>query len=524
MNENHDSEFDQDEDLAHTHSENGSSNTIDASPETSPQRDVNPNREEEYRYVPNLDENPQPDEQFQQAAYEEEELLEEQDEQDDEDEIDQQGDDGASKTSSVLSSQARDTEDESHAADRQEFDLSHIEVDVSSLPCGMLYSEGSDRVGVNAMAGRCNSLGFNTHDIGKAIQAVAKYTTIDSAQWLGKAQTKTNENQNAPELESWIETAMHRIQRSIETPTGIPNQVVQIWPSADAAIDVAILMARSLKGDACYRTIAMVGSDHGRTGMCRSATGIPERQEGLGPMMAGFTHVPMGDDQAFAAAIDEQTACVLISPVNLDDGAIPSNADYLLKVRKICEQHQIALIIDETQLVFGSTGRPSTFQMLADVNADLVIFSAGLFPGISGGLLLGNSRFSESYASNLQDYPLHTSILSETLGNLLDAHPLTPYPDDIHPIAIKIAEAISGFEFIRDINVTGLTIGIETDLDSSLIVDTAKRHGLILRAAGPTAICLQPPLRFNTIEESALIERIGYTMETLEQEFSDPSL
>ena len=405
-----------------------------------------------------------------------------------------------------------------------QIELSHIEVNESSLPCGMLIDAGEGRVLIDAMAGRCCSMGFNPNGIGEATQTVAEHAMVDSAKWLGKDQKDVQQDFMAKGLPSYIQSTSDRIQRALEKPPGIPSELIQIWPSADAAIDIAISMARGLNGDSCYRTIAMVGSDHGRTGMCRSASGIPELQEGFGPMMAGFTHVPMGDDKAFAAAIDEQTACVLISPVNLDDAAIPCNADYLLKVRRICDQQQIALIIDETQLVFGSTGRPSTFQMLAEIKADLVIFSAGLFPGISGGLLLGNSKYAESYLNNLQDYPLHASILSNTLENILDANAMMPSPDDIHPIAIKIAEAISGFEFIRDINVTGLTIGIESDIDSSQIAAMAKRHGLIIKTAGPTAVCLQPPLLFDKKEEEALIERIGYTMETLERQFSDPSL
>ena len=101
---------------------------------------------------------------------------------------------------------------------------------------------------------------------------------------------------------------------------------------------------------------------------------------------------------------------------------------------------------------------------------------------------------------------------------------IQPFADDIHPLAIKIAESISGFEFIRDINATGLTIGIESDIESSKIIQTAKQLGLKLGEAGPTAVRIQPPLSFTESEENALIERISCTMEILEREFSDTTI
>ena len=79
--------------------------------------------------------------------------------------------------------------------------------------------------------------------------------------------------------------------------------------------------------------------------------------------MAGFTHIPPGDAKTLAAAIDEQTACVLISPSDLHDAAIPVSAEFLIQVRKLCDENQIPLILDESQLVFGASGYPATFQM-----------------------------------------------------------------------------------------------------------------------------------------------------------------
>ena len=455
---------------------------------------------------------------------EENELVDDQDEEYQEEYEDEDTQDDDEDDDELIEDKDQ-TQDASQPRDLGAITLSPIEIDHRTLPLGILSAlDDGSGVLVDALAGRCSALGFGAKQPHETVRHVLANLTTDSAIWLGKDTTES-----APEIQPLFLTSLSSTARKslgsfFPSDMGIPNDLIQINPSADAAIDNAISMARRLKGDSCYRTIAIAGSDHGRTGMCRSATGIPEVQERFGPMMAGFTHVPMGDEKTLTAALDEQTACVLISPINLQDAAIPCDAKFLLRVRELCDQHGIPLIIDETQVVFGASGHRATFQMLANINADLVIFSAGLFNGITGGLTLGNSAFAKANADNLADYPLHTAILIDTLTQLDESELISPLPDDIHPLAIKIAEAISGFEFVRDINATGLTIGIESDIESSHVVATAARHGLRLASSGPTAVRLQPPLLLGEIDQQALIERISSTMETLEQEFSDPAL
>ena len=466
---------------------------------------------------------------------EEEEVLEE-DEDDsleDDDEEQLQEESITSEESNLNTHQPKEGSDvpaSSQSQDRTEpnpppISLTPVDVDLASLPHGMLRTIRDEMVFIDAMSGRCSSLGFDKNRSRSMLDAISDDLLTDSAVWAADGQGSATRIEEMCSFRELIRSVEEMIQSiTTDAASGLPGQLVQFSPSADQAIDMAISMARQLKDDSCYRIITLVGSDHGRTGMCRSASGVPELQENYGPMMAGFTQIPMGDQKTLAAAVDDQTAAVLISSVDLNDAAIPCDADFLLKTRQICDDHQIPLIIDETQIVFGATGHSATFQLLANIRADLAVFSAGLFNGIPGGLILGNETFSSSYHNNLNDFPLHTSILKTTLQEIASNDRIAPWPDDIHPFAIRIAESISGFEFIRDINATGLTIGIETDLDSSRIVAVANQHGILLKTAGQTAVCLQPPILMNDNEQDILIERISRTMESLEREFSEASL
>ena len=534
MNENENPPFEEDETFAE--------DQFSAEGVQSEESTLDPNSDsktaEDYQYVPDS-EHLEPstdsasaisddvDESWEETGEEEEEDWEEEEtEQETETEQDVEEDEDQEEEESDQYERDSDTSigvvDLSRLIEQQA--LSPILVEEQSLPSGMLLASGDGSVTIDGLAGRCSSLGFNPVSLKETLSSVTDILLMDSGQWLTDDHEAAHEQASSCRLVDLVTESKEAIRNCIGDTSAIPTDLIRISPSADAAIDTAILMARALKGESCYRTIALAGCDHGRTGMCRSASGIPELQNSLGPMMAGFTHIPPGDSKTLAAAIDEQTACVLISPSDLHDAAIPVSAEFLIQVRKLCDENQIPLILDESQLVFGASGYPATFQMLARISADLVIFSAGLFHGVSGGLILGNDTFASKYRCNLQNYPLHTSILNQNLQSLKASSLIQPFTDDIHPLAIKIAESISGFEFIRDINATGLTIGIESDIESSKIIQTAKQLGLKLGEAGPTAVRIQPPLSFTESEENALIERISCTMEILEREFSDTTI
>ena len=111
---------------------------------------------------------------------------------------------------------------------------------------------------------------------------------------------------------------------------------------------------------------------------------------------------------------------------------------------------------------------------------------------VSGETILGNDTFASKYRYEHTKTTHYTSILNQNLQSLKASSLIQPF-DDIHPLTSGIAESISGFEFIRDINATGLTIGIESDIESSKIIQTAKQLGLKLGEAGPTAVRIQPP-------------------------------
>ena len=241
-------------------------------------------------------------------------------------------------------------------------------------------------------------------------------------------------------------------------------------------------------------------------------------------MMAGFSHLPVGDLDALRAAMDDEVAGVLLSPIDLGSGAVACEAEYLAGVRTACNERGALLVVDETQLVFGATGHHFSFSSIAAIHADIVIASAGLFAGLSGGLVLASQQASTRLVRDLQQYPLIAAALTATLDEM-KVHGL---PGIVHnaaqELAVLIAEHLSGFEFVRDMRVSGMTIGIECDVNAVDVVAAAAANGLRVEAAGDTAIHIQPPLLISEEDRQLLLKRLVETMEAIERETAELTL
>jgi len=366
---------------------------------------------------------------------------------------------------------------------------------------------------IDAVAGRACVLGFGNDKITEAIRQTASRYLGDACD-LAFCEGVTREN--ADDHPSLLESIQSLLETSEESSAFQPESVA-LYPSADEAIEAMISIARTRSDDSRYRTITLARSDHGRTGMCRSASGRPELQSKFGPMMAGFDHVEPGDVASLKSAIDESTAAILLSPIDFADAAKAIDGDYLLEVRQLCDEHDLMLLIDESRLCFGASGWPVTFQSIANIAADAVVLASGLFGGLPGGMLLASSRFTMDAPSGVNRYPLQANVAAATLSALNEHWSTVSAKEEAAALAVAIAEKVAQYEFIRDINASGMTIGIETDLPAESLVDAAAKNRLRLVPAGETSVKLQLPVLIEPSDRDALLDRLAETMNTMEQ-------
>lgn len=382
---------------------------------------------------------------------------------------------------------------------------------MSGPPSGIRRADHNGHEIIDAMAGRASVFGFGFDPITEAIQAVAESYLGDSSAFVDH----TGGGKDSLGID---------LRELLGDSPAIAAESISLSASADMAVETAIELARKFRPKKSFRTIALLGSDHGRSGMCRTASGRPELHEDYGPMMAGFSHVPGGDLDAIRASIDDQTACILLSPVDLLGAARPVDANYLAGVRELCDEHEILLVIDETQLAFGCSGQPLAFSAIANVHADVVILASGLFAGLAGGIVVASQKVTGDPVLDTHRFPLLSAVASETLSSMQKQNLPASATDSMRDLAVSLAEQLSGFEFVRDVNVLGMSFGIETDIDSAEIVAAADRRGLRIETAGDTAIRIQLPLIISQEDQESLLARLGETMEAIERETADLSI
>jgi len=320
---------------------------------------------------------------------------------------------------------------------------------------------------------------------------------------------------------------------------------VSLLPSAAQANEWAIRIARTLAaaGDGSqstrHRILTLLGSDHGDTLACRSASGLVAAQAVGGPLAAGFQHLAPGDLRALSKAVDANTAAVMLSPVDWNRGGEPFAADYLAEVRQLCDDNAALLIVDETQLPAAVSGQ-WFFHQTQGIEADLVTAAAGWTGGLPGGLLLSHvavidrlqdhhdrspaaaeeALFSLRAAGRLpmEDYPVLRAVVRATAAALVEFGA----PDQFAAVSERWAAAwqalASSFEFISSASTTGLWTIVQVDVPASEVLAATQTLGLRMLATGETTLLVCPPVNMTVQESDLMFETLRAALETIERQ------
>lgn len=146
------------------------------------------------------------------------------------------------------------------------------------------------------------------------------------------------------------------------------------------AVDLALKLARGHTGK--LKVISALGGYHGHTGLAL-ATGDKVYREPFGPLPPGFSHVPFGDLAAMEAAMDGDTAAVILETIPATMGIVVPPEDYLAGVRQLCDRHGVVMVIDEVQTGLGRCGDVwgiNTYGVIPDIIVTAKGLSGGLYP------------------------------------------------------------------------------------------------------------------------------------------------
>ena len=164
--------------------------------------------------------------------------------------------------------------------------------------------------------------------------------------------------------------------------------------SGSEANEAAIKFARKF-GNGRYEIITFENSFHGRTLAALAATGQKKYQEGFAPLPAGFKTVKFNDLEALKSAITDNTVAVMLELIQGEGGVNVASKDFVLGLRKICDERKMLLIVDEVQTGVGRTGKLFCYQHYGIV-PDLMTLAKALGGGLPIGALIARKEIADT--------------------------------------------------------------------------------------------------------------------------------
>jgi acetylornithine aminotransferase len=295
--------------------------------------------------------------------------------------------------------------------------------------------------------------------------------------------------------------------------------------SGAEANEAAIKLARKYgheRGVEKPAIIVMNKSFHGRTLATLSATGNSKVQQGFAPLVEGFIRVPYNDISAIELAIkqDKNIVAILVEPIQGEGGVnIPAN-DYLNKVRSLCDQHDLLMMLDEIQTGVGRTGKFLAFQHNA-ILPDVCTMAKALGNGVPIGACLARGKAAKlltagAHGSTFGGNPLACSAALAVLAVMDEDNLIEQAEQKGSVICSGLTERLQKNTHIIDIRHKGLMIGIELDKPCTELVTLALQQYLLINVTNETTIRLLPPLIIDNQQINLLIDILS----TLIDEFT----
>ena len=273
--------------------------------------------------------------------------------------------------------------------------------------------------------------------------------------------------------------------------------------SGAEAIEGAIKTARKyayLKdGSTDHEIIAMEHSFHGRTMGALSVTGNPKYREAFQPMIGNIRFAQMNDIESVKSQLTDKTCAILLETVQGDGGLVPATEEFLKEIRRICDERDILMILDEIQCGMGRCGTMFAWQRYG-VKPDVMTSAKALGCGVPVGAFLmtekvgAHSLAAGDHGTTYGGNPLACKAV-ETVFDLFEKEHVLENVGKVAPyLEEKLEELKEKNPAIIERRGTGLMQGLVFDRPVGDIIQAAISKGLILINAGPNIIRFVPPL------------------------------
>ncbi|MSU49908.1 MAG: acetylornithine/succinylornithine family transaminase [Opitutus sp.] len=261
----------------------------------------------------------------------------------------------------------------------------------------------------------------------------------------------------------------------------------------------------------CYKIICAENAFHGRTFGGMSATPQEKIQKGFRPMVAGFSFGELNNLESFASLIDGDTAAIFVETIQGESGINACTPEFLAGLRRLCDQHNLLLLLDEVQCGVGRTGRFYSFEY-AGVSPDAIGMAKGLGGGFPIGAMWVRERFADlfhpgNHGTTFGGTPLACAAALAVL-DVIERDKLLekiraqsgPWHDAIRKLAVDFPAHVTGMRGL------GYLVGVQMTGDPAPDLAALRERGLLAPSAGGNVVRLLPPLNATAGELAQSVE------------------
>ena len=283
--------------------------------------------------------------------------------------------------------------------------------------------------------------------------------------------------------------------------------------ATEASIKVAKRYFYSIGQANKNRILCIKNSFHGRTIAAINASGSKKMQEGFGPKVNGFDHFKFGNLKSLKRSIKKNTAAILIETIMGESGIKVHSNDFLKKLRKICNQKKILLILDEVQCGIARTGKFFAFEY-AKIKPDIVPIAKGIGGGFPLGAVLMTKKVASGMVPGTHGTTNGGNPLAMSVGNaVLDQIFKKGFLKSVQKISKYFHNELNKIKndypkLIKEVRGIGFLIGLQLFNDPTQFIKKLQDNKLLTIRSGENTIRILPPLNVKKSEIDIAIKII----------------
>jgi len=273
--------------------------------------------------------------------------------------------------------------------------------------------------------------------------------------------------------------------------------------SGAEANEAAIKFSRKF-GRGRYEIITFENSFHGRTLAALAATGQKKYQSGFEPLPEGFKTVKFNDIEEVKKVITDKTVAIMLELIQGEGGVNVASKDFVLSLRKICDEKNLLLIVDEVQTGVGRTGKLFCYQHYG-ITPDIMTLAKALGGGLPIGVMVVKKEISDTlgpgmHASTFGGGPVICKAALAVLTAIQKEKLLANAQKTGEYIFNKLNELKNKYSIIKEVRGLGLMAGVELNIEGKSIVEKCIEKGLLINCTHDKVLRLMPALNITEKE------------------------